>query len=98
MATASSHGSPRMSNLEPLGSRILVRPIKAPDKIGSIWIVPATQDEFRISQAEVVARGNRVQDDRLQPGLRIICRRFGKTEISGDLAVVHEWDVLAIVA
>jgi co-chaperonin GroES (HSP10) len=75
----------------------LVKDVPVPNRIGRIWLPEQSAAEFRISQAEIVARGSEVQDDRLQPGLRIIVRRFRKTELEDDLVAILESDVLAIV-
>ena len=68
-----------------------------PNRIGRIWLPEQSAAEFRISQAEIVARGPDVQDDRLQAGLRIIVRRFRKSELEDGLTAILESDVLAIV-
>src|SRR5437762_14089871 len=43
--------------LQPLGNRLLLKAVPAPDKIGSLWMPPSAQQEYTICQAEIVACG-----------------------------------------
>lgn len=83
--------------IQPLSNRITVRTPKAPDRIGRLWIPPEAQETYTVSQAEIVAVGPDVLDIRLQPGLRIVVRRFGSFMHGGDLWTLFAHDVLAIL-
>lgn len=85
--------------MQPLGSRVTLRVPKAPEKIGSLWLPPEAQKEYTIAQGEVVAVGKDVADKRIQPGLRVLTRRFGsfKHEDDEGLWTCYERDILAIV-
>ena len=86
--------------LEPLGSRILLRKAATPERVGTLWIPPEAQEStYGICQAEIVAVGDGVRDQRLQPGLRVLARRFGGLPLDGGASewVVYEDALYAIV-
>lgn len=66
------------TEIQPLGNRVTLRVAATPTKVGAIWVPPEAQEStYGVCQAEIVAVGPAVQDQRLQPGLRVITRRFG---------------------
>jgi len=81
----------------PLGERVTLRTPEAPTKIGRFWIPPEAQKDFVVCQAEIVAVGRDVRDRRLQPGLRVISKRFRHTPHDDTTFTVWESDLLAIV-
>lgn len=83
----------------PLANRLTLKTPTAPDRIGSLWIPPTAQENYTICQAEIVARGPSVRDSRLQPGLRVITKRFGGVPHDAErtLWTVYENAVLAIL-
>lgn len=83
--------------MTPLGARLLLKPIPAPDHIGSLW-VPRSSEDFTVLQAEVLARGPRVMDWRLQPGARVVCRKYNRAHVTGDKWIAEESSVVAILA
>ena len=66
-----------MAEIHPLGNRLTLKVPEAPAMIGSIWIPEQAKETYTISQGEIVAVGPTVGDKRLQPGLKVIVRRFG---------------------
>jgi hypothetical protein len=85
---------------EPLGARIVLRVAPTPEKVGSIWVPPEAQEStFGVCQAVIEAVGPQVRDQRLQPGLRVLTRRFGGLALDSDRQewVVWESEVYAIV-
>lgn len=89
-----------MSNIEPLGARVTLKVAPAPEKVGSLWVPPEAQEStYGVCQAEVLAVGPAVRDARLQPGLRVIVRRFGGFPHDADRTTwtVWEHEVVAIV-
>ena len=83
--------------MRPLANRLLLRAPLAPDRVGAIWLPPSVQQDYVVCQAEVVARGDSVRDWRLQPGARVVVKRFGRTALPNGDFVVTEESVLAIV-
>lgn len=89
-----------MSELAPLGNRVTLRVAPTPERVGTIWVPPEAQEStYGICQAIVEAVGPAVRDVRLQPGLRVLCRRFGgfPHDSDGQVWSVYENDVIAIV-
>lgn len=86
------------SQLQPLGNRLTLKLVAAPQRVGSIWIPPGAERNFQICQGEVVAVGHSVRDSRLLPGAVVICRRFGGVALDDDktLWTIGEGDVLAV--
>ena len=85
--------------IQPLGNRLTLKVPAAPSKVGSIWLPEQARDTYTICQAEIVARGPAVRDQRLQPGLHVITKRFGGVPHDADKTTwtVYEHAVLAIV-
>jgi len=86
-----------MTELQPLGNRVTLRVPEAPTKIGRFWLPPSAAKDFVICQAEIVAVGAGVKDRRLQPGLRVISKRFMHTPHDDTTFTVWEHELLAIV-
>lgn len=86
------------SELQPLANRVTLRVAATPTKVGALWVPPeAAESTYGVCQAEIVAVGPDVRDVRIQPGLRVITRRFGGFDHQDGSWTVYERDVLAIV-
>jgi len=82
----------------PLGARVTLRVAPTPERVGSIWVPPEAQEStYGVCQAVVEAVGPEVRDVRIQPGLRVLTRRFGGFDHRDGSWTVWESDVLAIV-
>lgn len=81
----------------PLGARLLLKAIPAPEYVGRLW-VPQSSEDFTVLQAEVVARGPAVEDWRLQPGARVVCRKYNRAPVADGLWAVNEAAVVAILS
>jgi co-chaperonin GroES (HSP10) len=89
-----------MTEFAPLGSRLVLKLAPTPERVGLLWVPPEAQEStYGISQAIVVAVGPDVRDQRLQPGLRVLCRRFGGFPHNADNTEwsCYERDLYAIV-
>lgn len=85
--------------LKPLGDRLLLKALEAPEKFGSLWLPPQAQRDYVMDQGEVVAVGADVQDERLQPGVRVIVKKFGGAQLDEGRRqwCVFEGQVMAIL-
>ena len=85
--------------IQPLGARVTLKTPEAPSKIGSLWVPEEAKDTYTIAQAEVVAVGPAVSDKRIQPGLKVITKRFGGFPHDEDKTVwtVYSSQILAVV-
>lgn len=91
--------------LNPLGDRVLVRPIKRETQTQSGIILPETSKD-RSVEGEVVAIGpGRVNDQNelipttLKPGARVFFPKFGGTDIKiagEDYLILREGEILAV--
>lgn len=88
-----------MAEIRPLANRITLKVPEAPARVGSIWIPEQAKESYTLAQAEIVAVGPTVKDRRLQPGLRVIVKRFGGFAHDQERSVwtVYEDNVLAIL-
>jgi hypothetical protein len=84
-------------SISPLGSRLLLRPVVAPGRVGLIHLAPETQAAYVSLQGEVIARGADVEDWRLQPGARVIYRQARAYPLDPELVTVWEEDCVGIV-
>lgn len=83
--------------MQPLADRLLLKLPEAPTKLGRFWLPATVQQDFVVCQAEIVERGDGVRDVRLQPGARIICKRFGRFALPDGTFVIQEEQVLALL-
>lgn len=93
-----------MAKLEPLGDRVIVRPIEAEQVIKGGIILPDTAKE-KPQEGEVIAVGpGKTLDDGtrlamdIKVGDRVIYAKYGGTEVEIDrekLLIMHEADILA---
>lgn len=83
--------------MKPLGNRLLLRAPAAPDRVGTLYIPPSAQQDFVLCQAEVLERGDGVRDWRLQPGARVVVKRFGRVTLNDDVFAIQEEQVLALI-
>lgn len=87
--------------MKPLGKRVVLKEIAPPEKIGSI-IVPfqAKPQHYTLArECEVVAVGERCDDKRLKPGVRVYLDRLMPIQVleKEKLLVVPEEDINAIL-
>lgn len=92
--------------LEPLGDRVVIRPIEADEVLKSGIILPDTAKE-KPQEGEIVAVGaGRLTDDGkhipidLKVGDKVMYAKYGGTEIKDgdeDLLILRESDILAKV-
>lgn len=89
--------------LRPLGSRVLVRALKADataEKFGSLYLPQSAADWQTYGQWEVVACGPDVVEEALLPGARVIVARFTSTPVEwhGEtVAFVAEENITAVL-
>lgn len=71
----------------------------APDRIGLLWVPEQAKEQFTVCQAEIVAVGDQCSDPRLQPGLRVVTRRFGafSHDAARTLWTVYTRDLVGIL-
>ncbi len=71
--------------LEPLGNRLIIKPVTEEKKKGKI-IIPETAEEEKSEQGEVkaVGRGRKVSQLGLKIGDRVIFKEYGPAEIELD--------------
>lgn len=93
-----------MTKLKPIGDRIIFKPAKTEEKIGSIFI-PQNATE-RPSEGEVVAIGPLVINKALTPGAslsvgdKVIVSKYCGTEIKVDgeeFRIVEAKDIMAVI-
>ncbi len=85
---------------EPLANRVTLRKAETPSRVGLLWVPPEAQEStYGVCQAEIVAVGPGVRDQRLQPGLRVLCPRFGGFPHNEDGSIwsLFEYQIIAIV-
>jgi chaperonin GroES len=97
---------PVARKLEPLGDRVVIRPIEADEVLKSGIILPDTAKE-KPQEGEIVAVGaGRLTDDGkhipidLKVGDKVMYAKYGGTEIKDgdeDLLILRESDILAKV-
>ena len=87
--------------MKPLGKRVVVREVAPPEKIGSIIIPYQAQPNFNTlaRECEVVAVGEKCDDKRLKPGIRVYLDRVMPIQIieKDKLLVVPEGDINSIL-
>ena len=92
--------------LKPLGDRLVVKPLEAPEKTKSGLVLPDTAKE-KPQEGKVIAVGTgRLLDDgvvkslEIKNGDRVLYGKYSGTEISlegEDYLILREDDVLAVV-
>ncbi len=101
-----SHGDlTPMTNIQPLGDRVVVQPQPAEEKTASGLFIPDTAKE-KPQRGEVVSVGpGRVEDGSkidmtVSPGDTVLYGKYSGTEISinnEDLLIMRESDILGII-
>jgi chaperonin GroES len=101
-------GGARMSSIQPLGDRVLVKALEAEEKTKSGIVIPDSAKE-KPQEGEVIAVGKgRMADDgkivalEVKKGDRVLYGKYSGTEVTtkeGDeYLIMKEDDILAIVA
>lgn len=95
-----------MSNLRPLGDRILVRPVEAEEiSAGGVVLPDSVREKSQKGLVLAVGPGSRTLDGTLipvplTPGETVVFAKYGGTEIKDesleDLVLLRELDVLAV--
>jgi len=94
-----------MAKVQPLGDRVLLKPLEAEEKTKGGIILPDTAKE-KPQEGKVVAVGKgKVEDGKIQPlevkvGDKVLYGKYSGTEIKVDgdeLLIVKEEDILAII-
>jgi len=88
--------------LKPLGDRIVVKPIKEAEKTASGIILPATVDQEKKAEGEVVAIGNgeKITKLQLKVGQHVVYSQYGGSDVKMDnleYKILAEDDVLAVI-
>jgi chaperonin GroES len=94
-------------NIQPLGDRIIVRPLEAEEKTKGGIILPDTAKEkpqegevLAVGKGKVLENGN-VQAPEVKKGDRVLYGKYSGTEIKTkegeDFLIMREEDVLAII-
>ncbi|HOD12390.1 MAG TPA: co-chaperone GroES [Candidatus Omnitrophota bacterium] len=94
-------------NIQPLGDRVIVRPLAAEEKTKGGIILPDTAKEkpqegevVAVGKGKVLENGN-VQALELKKGDRVLYGKYSGTEIKTkdgeDLLIMREEDVLAVI-
>src|SRR3972149_5589426 len=96
----------KMTQIQPLGDRVLVKPISPETKTKSGIIIPETADKEKPDQGEVVAVGaGRFEDGKLipmrvAPGDTVIFSKYSPDEIKvegEEYYILREENILAII-
>jgi len=91
--------------IQPLGDRVLVRPLdEAEEKVGSIYIPDTAKEKPQEGKIEAVGPGN-YKDGKLVPlevkvGDKVLYGKYSGTEVKKDgqdFLIVRESDILAII-
>ncbi len=95
-----------MSNIKPLGDRVLVKPLEQESETSSGILLPQTAKE-KPQEGEVVAVGAGKRDDEgerialdVEVGNRVIFAKYAGTEIKLDgdkMLIMKESDILGII-
>lgn len=88
--------------IKPLGDRAVLKPAKAEEVTKSGIVLPDTVDKEKPEQAEVVAvgKGEKIAKLGIKPGDKVLCSKYGGTEVKIDeeeYKVVAEDDILAVL-
>lgn len=94
-------------NIQPLGDRIIVKPLEAEEKTKGGIILPDTAKEkpqegevLAVGKGKVLENGN-VQAPEVKKGDRVLYGKYSGTEIKTkdgeDILIMREEDVLAII-
>ena len=96
-----------MKNIEPLGDRVLVKPIQEEQKTKSGIIIPETVGEEKPDQGEIIAVGEGKRSDSgdiiplsVKVGDKIIFSKYSPDEIKIDdeeYFIISESNILAII-
>ena len=86
-------------NIQPLGTRVLIRPIEQEAKTASGLLLPETAKE-KPQMGEVMAIGDETEDIPVQVGQRVLFPKYTGTEIKIDGVehlIMEASDLLAVV-
>ncbi len=86
-------------NIQPLGTRVLIRPIEQEAKTASGLLLPETAKE-KPQMGEVMAIGDETEDIPVQVGQKVLFPKYTGTEIKIDGVehlIMEASDLLAVV-
>ncbi|MCH7228153.1 co-chaperone GroES [Haloferula sp. A504] len=96
-----------MANIQPIGSRVLVKRLEAEDVSAGGIVLPDTAKE-KPQEAEVVALGTGGKDDNgntieftVKVGDKVLISKYGGTDVKidgQDMLILSESDILGIVS
>lgn len=88
--------------LEPLGNRVVIKPIQAEEKKKGQIIIPESAEEEKSEQGKVVAigKGRKISQLGLKINDRVLFKEYGPTEIElkeEKFLVADHDDILAVI-
>lgn len=88
--------------LQPLGDRVVVKPVKAEEVTKSGIIVPETVDKEKKTEGEIVAigSGEKIAKLNLKVGARVIYSQYGGSDYTLDkqeYKILSDEDLLAVL-
>ena len=94
-------------NIQPLGDRVVIRPLEAADTTSAGIYIPQTGSKERPQEGEIVAVGPglTLEDGSVRPmtvtvGQKVLFAKYGPSEVTVDgveMLIANEGDVLAII-
>ena len=90
----------KKAKLEPIGAKIIVKPVKEEEKTASGIILPDSAAKDTPNMGQVVAIGTLSDDTKLSEGDKVLFSEYGydKVEFEGDeYLILEEKKILAIV-
>jgi len=92
--------------LRPLADKIVVRPEKAPEKIGSLYVPDAAQEKPVRGEVLAVGPGRTLKDGAIRPcaikaGEVVLFGKYAGNEVKiegEELMILREDDILGIIA
>ncbi|HLD31550.1 MAG TPA: co-chaperone GroES [Patescibacteria group bacterium] len=89
-------------NIQPLGERVLIKPIKEEEVTASGIVLPDTVEKEKKAEGEVIALGNgeKLAKLGLKPGMVVLFEKWGGEEVEKDgveYKILDQEKILAIV-
>lgn len=84
-------------NMNPIGNRLIIRPVKIPPRIGSIFIPESAR--ANTLNAVVIAIGDGVQSSQLLPGVTVVYDKFAGLKVSEERnwIMLTEEDIIGVL-
>ncbi|MDP4007902.1 MAG: co-chaperone GroES [Candidatus Peregrinibacteria bacterium] len=94
-------------NIQPLGDRVVIKPLEASDTTSAGIYIPQTGSKERPQEGEIVAVGPglTLEDGSIRPmtvkvGQKVLFAKYGPNEVTVDgveMLIANEADVLAVI-